>query len=107
MGKVNYCPVQHKEIFTDKSSAQRAAKAFGRRKHSLVTVYQCKTCGGYHLTHYDYNEAKNFDTVLPNSKRGVRKRYVKQNAEYKSYCKRNSIGWNNKKPKNNGKNNTI
>lgn len=53
-----------KEIFATRGEAEKALRNMQKRKKGKGSVYFCKCCQGYHLTHFSYRYGKNLKTMM-------------------------------------------
>ena len=63
--KTNYCPVTGKQMFDRRSQAEKVAYRTQRRKRCTKrgSVYLCQHCGKFHVTHYTYEDNRDFQTM--------------------------------------------
>ena len=64
MSRKTYCPAQGKERFSTRAEAEKALRHMRRKSKPGGSVYQCETCGGYHMTHLSYGYGKNLRTKI-------------------------------------------
>lgn len=59
--ETTYCPRTGKERFETRTKAEKVARGMKRRKHNkeTPTIYLCKDCRAYHITHYSYRKSRN------------------------------------------------
>lgn len=56
--KKTYCTDCGKEIFRTRAEANLALQNMRSRHKTCGSVYRCKACGGFHLTHLGYREGR-------------------------------------------------
>ena len=58
--KARYCKESGKECFDRRAQAERVLYQHKKRKHCVEagSVYLCKHCGKYHITHYSYERCR-------------------------------------------------
>lgn len=61
-----FCPHSGKEMFRTRAPAEKAVARLGRVNHTLMgSVYLCRVCGQYHITHWGYEVQESIDRQFP------------------------------------------